>query len=375
MPPQKPITQAQIAREAGVSPAVVSVVLSGTESSTLSVSADTRLRVLTIADQLGYVARSTHQRKRDLSPRRKNVLFVSDVQISGTNYGWVEQAYESLMGKVASTTGKELNRRGVGFSVYYLNEESHDLIQWLAESDISGVIWNASEQNSVLMNWIAARYPFVSLNRSWKSTLKFDTVSVNQEMNIVLGVDHLISLGHQKIATFGQVPGNSVFERRIFEYRSLTRQRGLRDYSEFQQLPDEPHGVAAEKVAAILDTWESLGAEAPTAIILSDVFALPLLGAARDRGISVPDELSVIGIDNTPPCALLTPPLTSIEEPFEEICLVAVELLHLRMQNPERRAQSVQIAPELIIRGSVKDLRPTAPARQGQTAEKYHNVL
>jgi LacI family transcriptional regulator len=359
------VTQAQIAARAKVTQSVVSVILSGVESSTLFVSDETRARVLAIAEKMGYGANRPAVRRAANAPaRRRSVLLVEDSRKNETTEPWVSAAYEALMGRIVNAAGEYLEQRGLGISVHYLKGDGRSLMQWLAESDTCGVLWHASERHVPLLHWTVSRYPMVALNRTWRSSVKFDSVGVDQELNIRLAAEHLWERGHRKIATFGHMEGNVFFERRMDEYRRFVREKGIRNYSEFQKIPDEQERPAAEKVQAILDTWKSLGSEAPTGIILSDVFALRLLGAARERGIEVPGDLSVIGIDNTTPCSLVNPPLTSMEEPFEEICARAVELLDRRIKIPETPSETIQISPRLISRESVATCLTKPPVRK-----------
>lgn len=346
------VTQQQIAREAGVSQAAVSAILSG--SGALNVSEDTRAAVLAAAEKLGYTLRRSASKAAAGPADKQNVLIVeSEPPKSGANEEWLENAYQSFMGKILTTSGQCLQRHGLGLSVFYLGEPIK-LTQWLAESDVAGVLWHASDRDSALLHWVASRFPLVLLNRDWKAAVPFDSVSVDQEQNILIAAEHLWKLGHRRIATFGHYAGNSFYRRRMSAYHQFVQERGLRDYREFQEISDDPAIPAMPtKVAAILDTWKKLGPEAPTALITSDVFALPMLREARAAGISVPRDLSVVGIDNTAPCPLTEPALSSMEQSFEEMCRIGVDLLLRRKANPAEPALTVQVAPSFVSRESV----------------------
>jgi len=351
---KSPVTQLEIARKAGVSQAAVSAILSG--SGTVAVSDETRASILAIAEQLGYVARKSSAKVDSTAKRKPTVLIVeNEASSASTNETWLADAYRSFMGKILETSGSYLQRRGIGLTVLHLSE-SQSLTQWLADSDVIGVLWHASDSDSALLHWVASRFPLVMMNREWRAAVPFDSVSVDQEQNILLATEHLWSRGHRRIATFGHNPSRSIYRRRMAAYRQFIEEKGLRNYTEFQQIPDDLDMPALKKVEAILDTWTRLGGEAPTAIVTSDVFALPLLREAQRRGISIPDDLSVVGIDNTAPCTFVHPALTSMEGCFEEMCRVAVDLLLRRKANGDVPAQTVQIAPRLVKRDSVRIL-------------------
>jgi len=356
------VTQSQIARCAGVSQSAVSAILGG--SNPRNISEETRVKVLAIAEKLGYLnRRSVSSLEEPVGNGRRNVLIVEakSPSMPNLNEEWVENAYQSFMGKILTSSGHYLQQQGVGLSVFQFKKtEAQALTQWLADSDTKGVLWHATDSDSALLHWVGSRFPLVLLNRDWRSSIPFDSVSISQEQNILLAAEHLWSKGHRRIAVFGHSPGDSMCRRRMAAYQQFVEERGLRNYKEFQDIPDAGDIPALEKVKAILETWKSLGEEAPTALIAGDVFALPLLREALAMGIDIPGDLSVIGFDNTAPCSLVRPALTSMEEPLDEMCRIAVELLLRRMGNPSEPSLAVQVTPRLVLRQSVQDFHPHA---------------
>ena len=352
---RKTITQAEIARRVGVSQSAVSAVLSGLN--TVSIGDETRARVLELAGQFGYVRRKVTA-KLTGGRGKESVLIVESPPISPPNELWLENAYQTLMGKILTASSRYLHQYGASSSLFYLNE-SKDLMQWLADSNISGVLWHANESDSALLHWVADRFPLVLLNRQWNGDVAFDCASIDQEKNISVAAEHLWKLGHRRICTFGHSPDKSIARRRITAYRTFVAEKGLRNYHEFQEISDDAEIATLHKVRAILDVWKRLGSEAPTALITSDVFALFLLKEARASDVRVPEDLSIVGIDNTAPAMLMDPPLSSMDEPFDEMCRVAVELLMRRKANPDGPSQTVQVAPRLVVRQSVKSLLGT----------------
>lgn len=364
---KKSVTQHQIAEVAGVSQTAVSAILANSGAS--RVSETTRKQVLKIAARMGYVIPRPAPAKK--SAARGHVLLVENAGVSlESREHWVSMAYDALRGKIISEAGTRLHHHDLGISVYHLQDDGLHLMEWLAGSGVIGVIWHASDPGPSLLHWIASRYPTVLLNHGGRAHAFCDTVGVSQELNISLPAEYLWSRGHRKIALFGSCPTNPIFARRIGEYRRFIREKGLREYREFLDLPDEQERPADEKVRAILDLWQGLAGDAPTAIILSDVFALRLVGSAAGRGISVPGDLSVIGIDNTAPCEWVTPPLTSMRGPYERICHLAVDLLARRLDHPREPAQTIAISPELVERDSVRTLPVSTPGTKSATARK-----
>lgn len=367
----RPITQVQIARMAGISQAAVSAILSG--SGVLSVSEETRRNVLSIAEKLGYVVRKSSVQNE---VEEQSVLIVeNEPPREAINESWLESAYQTYLGRLFSAASRYLQERSIGLSVFNLSDAKR-FTQWLADSDISGVLWHAQDSDSALLHWVASRFPLVLLNREWKSALPYDAVSIDQEKNILIAAEHLYSLGHRRIAVFGHWAANSVYRRRMSAYRQFVEQRGLRNYEEYQEISDALDIPALEKVSAILNVWKQQGAEAPTALITGDVFALPLLREVRRMGIDVPENLSVVGIDNTSPCSLMEPALTSMEQPLDEMCRVAVDLLMRRKGAPQAPSTTVQIAPNLVNRASVASLLgDRKPLAVGTPLRRKNNPL
>ncbi|MGE9290088.1 MAG: substrate-binding domain-containing protein, partial [Puniceicoccales bacterium] len=183
-----------------------------------------------------------------------------------------------------------------------------------------------------------------------------DSVRVDQDLNISIPAQMLFDKGHRRIAVFGHVPGSSLFRLRLEAYRRFVGENGLRNYSEFQELSDSLDVGPVEKAEAIISLWKSLGREAPTALIASDKLALHLIREAKRSSVAIPRDLSLVGIDNVSACEYVDPPLSSMDEPFGEMCQIAVELLMKRSESLQRTSQFVQLAPKLVERQSVRTL-------------------
>ena len=342
------VTQLEVAKAANVSQGVVSFILSGRQNGPLNVSDSTRQRVLTKAEELGYRIRAA-RKKRGSAPvaETKNVLYVDSPPESISSPEYLPFAANLLSG-----ASSRLRERGVGVSVFYLTDEK-ELMDWLAESDISGVIWRSIESYSSLLRWIAARFPIVGMNRNWNGAIPADTVLVDQGLNITIAADYLWSKGHRQIATFGHVPNAVMFESRMIAYDRFVAAKGVRNYREFQSIQNIEETPLEQHVSWILDIWQEMGAEAPSAMIMSDLYALRIIEAAKRRGIRVPEDLSLIGIDNLDGCTYVNPPLTSMEQHITAVSEAAGEMLLRRMDHPDQPLQTLSLTPTLIERESV----------------------
>jgi LacI family transcriptional regulator len=156
-------------------------------------------------------------------------------------------------------------------------------------------------------------------------------------------VDHLASLGHSRI---GFVSG----PRRSWSGRE--RLRGMRSAA-------ADHGITLEELGHFAPTFEG-GMAAAEGVLLSgvtavvsynDLVGLGLLSALRDRGVAVPSELSIVGVDDIPMSAMVQPALTTLYVPKEESGRRAVDLLLKRLDHPAGRAPSAHALPgHLVIR-------------------------
>jgi LacI family transcriptional regulator len=159
---------------------------------------------------------------------------------------------------------------------------------------------------------------------------------------------HLLSLGHRRIAYIGGPATAACNQARLHGYRAAMESEGapvLPGYalSGHFRYPD---GVAgAEAVLAL--------PQAPTAIFAgSDETALGVMEAARARGLRIPDDLSVVGFDDTQIAQMASPPLTTVRQPLREMGGVALRTA-LRLAAGERvDSHHVELATELVVRGS-----------------------
>jgi DNA-binding LacI/PurR family transcriptional regulator len=171
-------------------------------------------------------------------------------------------------------------------------------------------------------------------------------VANDDRMGARIAVEHLVSLGHRRIAHVDGGDGAGAQARR----------RGFLDAV-------AGAGIAAEAVVARGDYTEAGGAEGidrllalgrpPTAVFVSnDLAAVGALHALERRGFAVPDDVSVVGYDNTALADLGHIDLTTIDQPRRELGATAVRLLIERLRDGRRRARHVVLPPRLVVRGT-----------------------
>jgi LacI family transcriptional regulator len=165
--------------------------------------------------------------------------------------------------------------------------------------------------------------------------------------------EHLLELGHRRIGAIAGAPGWYATEERLIGFRAALAGAGILLDPELIVYSDWriPRGTeAAEQLLSL--------PEPPTAIFgFNDNVAIGVLHAARKRGLSVPDDLSVVGFDDTEPARIVTPQLTSVRQPLAEMGRMGVSLLVRLIEGQRVDALRLELATKLVVRDS------TAPPR------------
>ena len=173
---------------------------------------------------------------------------------------------------------------------------------------------------------------------------------------------HLLGLGHRQIAYLGGPAAAACNQARLHGYRGAMEAEGAPVPDEYMRTGrfSYEHGIVGG--AALLDLPEP-----PTAAFAgSDETALGVIEAARTRGLRVPEDLSVVGFDDTPVARLAAPPLTTVRQPLREMGAVAVRTA-LRLAAGEGvDSHHVELATELVVRQSTAGrTRPRGTAGGG----------
>jgi LacI family transcriptional regulator len=165
--------------------------------------------------------------------------------------------------------------------------------------------------------------------------------------------EYLVNLGHTRIGFITGSMDLGCAVDRLDGYRSA-----LRTYH-IPYVPDfiyegkffQPDGYAGAQ--RLLDLPNP-----PTAIFASnDVMAMGAMDAVRNRGLRVPDDVSIVGFDDIPQAALIRPELTTISQPLEKMGRVATQMLLDLLQHPEKAADRIELPTQLIVRDSCKPPR------------------
>lgn len=170
-------------------------------------------------------------------------------------------------------------------------------------------------------------------------------VNVDFRLAGELAAHHLLALGHQKIAIIVDEPQQTT---RFAGFRTALLSAGIPLQDEMIQLGDSTIESGHAAARTLLTSPQR-----PTAIFATnDWMAIGALEAAREEGIHVPEDLSIIGLDNVIVGAHISPPLTTIDIPKHQLAKEATELLMRQIDGDKDQTQSILIPPELLVRHS-----------------------
>ncbi len=215
----------------------------------------------------------------------------------------------------------------------------------LLELRVDGIVCATARLGRTSLREAARSTPIVNLTRT-PQVPHIDSVVGDDHRGATLVVEHLVALGHQRIAMIGDTEERAGADR-IRGYRDAMRAAGHAGNT--RVVP----GGFTESGGYRAATELLRRAGRPTAVfVASDLAAFGVLDAAVALGVAVPEQLSVVGYDNTAIAALRHIDLSSVDQAAARIGASAAHALLDRIAHPDRRAQRIVIAPTLVPRGS-----------------------
>lgn len=329
-------TMEDVAQRAGVSRALVSLVMRGSPK----VSEQRRSAVLRAAEELGY---SPHAMARSLASRTSTVL---GVLVSDLHNAFFAEIVEGL-DAAASAEGFELIINTGGRSAPRERRAVASLLSFRpAGLALLGPVVPASAIAAA-----AEQAPVVLVSRSSRLSA-VDTVNDDGETGCALAVDHLVSLGHTRIVHLDGGGGSQSGTRRR-GYLTAMHRHGL-----------APMVVSSEytDAAGARAVRELLGADGPppTAIVAAnDLNAIGAISALEDADLRIPQDVSVVGYDNTSLAALRHIGLTTVDQPRMEMGRLAAEALLQRVRGQRTTPVRHLLEPKLVVRATTAAPSPT----------------
>ena len=315
-----------IAQLAGTSVASVSRVLNNNGY----VSASLRARIEAAIAHTHYQPSSDARLLRGGKSHLVGILLPSiDVQFFGILAQSMEQAlfdlgYQSFICSTAESAAHEAR-----YVAMFLSRR------------VGGVIAASAEAGAEHFAPLRARgVPIVAIDRDLHGYAS-DAVVIDHDLGGRMMAQHLLDLGHRKIAVIGAPAHSQSIQRRLAGVRAALRGAGLTPLAE--QLGETHDFSQTYKLA------RAAIAQGPSALIgLTDIAAIGAIHAAHDLGLSIPRDLSVIGFDDIPSASFVLPRLTTIAQPIRHLGQSAVARLH-GLITGDRQALPIPLPPLALI--------------------------
>lgn len=337
-PSNRKVTIVDVAAEAGVSFGTVSRVI----NNDVHVRPATRQRVLEAMERLGFVA---NRQARSLAGGRTNTigLLVPDL---GTGY----------IGEIIRGIDAELTLQGLDLILYTTHRTASKEASYvanLATGMVDGLLLVLPRNPADYVGTLTQRnFPFVLIDHQGIGP-DCPAVGATNWQGSYDATEYLIRLGHRRIGFITGSMDLGCAQDRLAGYRAALRTNHIPESPEliFEGTFFQPDGYAG--ALTFLDL-----AEPPTAIFASnDVMAMGAMDAIRNRGLRVPEDISVLGFDDIPQASLVRPALTTVQQPLEKMGRVAAQMLLDLLQNPEKKIERIELPTKLVIRESCQPPR------------------
>ena len=332
----KKLTLEEIGKLAGVSRATVSRVVNGYRH----IRPEVRERVEKVIAETGY---QPNLIARSLASDRTNIIgLVIPNQATAV---FTDPYFPRLIQGITQAASQ--NNLTLALFLFHSPEEEDITIDSIVNTSlVDGIIITADRKvDPIAQVLLKRRMPFVQLGRPEIRPKTIYFVDVDNVAGAFMATEHLISLGYQRIAVVAS-DQNTAGDDRLNGYYAA-----LKDH----QIPIDDRLVAFGDFTAMgaAQAMNQLLPFHPDAVFVSsDTMALGAVGAIRDAGLRVPDDVAVIGYDDLPPAVHNVPPLTTIRQPIYETGQLAVKMLMDVLDKKLTKPTHIILPNQLVIRHS-----------------------
>jgi LacI family transcriptional regulator len=338
-----------VAKRAGVSPSSVSRVFNNKPN----VSPAMKEKVLRAAEELGFVPRVyNHESKPSVagyvavihSPR---LTTMSDDSF----YGEAVRAAEQLLGE----SGYRLFLRSLSGHVEY---DLQIIDELMVDDELKGIIVvGCGIDRRLIRRLKSGSNPLVLLdNELWDEGI--DCVVSDNVVGARKAMDHLIGLGHRRIAFLGGPPSHYSMDERYLGYQLSLKQAGI---NECPSLVAQPEGTTADMIYGVALNMFRAANPIPTAVFApNDWYASSAMRALRELGYSVPGDISVVGFDDLSLAGHTVPPLTTVRVYRAEMGDLAAKRLLELMKGRSPKPVKLVVSVELVVRESTASVSSSA---------------
>ncbi|GAB1489363.1 MAG TPA: LacI family DNA-binding transcriptional regulator [Opitutaceae bacterium] len=329
------VSLTDVAKLAGISIATVSRAISHPEK----LAPETLTRVKAAMAELNYRPNRVARRLRQRSGRRHLLgLIIPDIQnpfFAEIARGVEDVAYANEFAVMLCNSDENLKKEA--FYLGVMQSESVDGI----------ILPPINDHDPAIIRLAAAGMPIVSVDRSLVNS-SIDKVEVDNRQGAFEAVDHLLRLGHKRVAMIAGRQNVSTSRERRLGYEDALAAHNIPLREDYIRTGDykqaSGHALADELLTR---------APRPTALFVSNnLMTVGAMEAIHKRGLRIPEDVAIIGFDDLPWAEALDPPLTVVRQPAYEVGRSAAELLLKRLSDPSAPAAWLRLRPKLILRSS-----------------------
>ncbi len=326
------VTITDVARTAGVSVATVSKVINGR----YGVAENTSVRVQEVIDRLGY---ETSLVASSLRSRRTNVL------------GILVDEFEPFSTEILKGASSAISDTGYELLAYSAGRPAGTRPGWERRSlsRLAGTLIDGAILVTPTVVDSGSAVPVVAIDPH-TGPAGMPTIDSDNLAGARAATEHLLGLGHRRIGFLGGRPDLESARLREEGFRQAMAAAGIAVDDELVRVGGYRRQTALEPARELLTLRER-----PTAVFAAnDLSAIATLDAAAALGLSVPEDLSLVGFDNVPESALTEPPLTTVSQPMQQMGQEAVTLLVHLIDGTGDRSTHVQLPTQLVSRGTCR---------------------
>ena len=323
---------------AGVSTTTVSHVINKTRF----VAETTQKKVLAAVDELNYAPSAVARSLKCNTTRTIGMLVTKSTNpfFAEVIHGVEEYCYKDGYTLILCNTEGNLSKQ-------------RDYLRMLAEKRVDGLLVMCSDIDQELLDLLERKSDLPMVIMDWgPESPHTDKIQDNAEFGGYIATKHFIEHGHVKIGCLSGHVDKITCRERLKGFKKAMAEANLAVNDDWILEGDfecESAVIAANQYIAM--------DERPTAIFcFNDIMAMALISTFEQAGIRVPGDISIIGYDNIELAPYFSPPLTTIHQPKRRLGKTAVEILMERVKDKNHARRVFEMAPELVIRKSVKDV-------------------
>lgn len=351
------VTLKEISQKAGVSISTVSRVIN--DDTSKPASKETQEKVWKIVRELGYVPNKNArnlikgQKNEEENKRTKAIgcIFTSTKDtFNDPFFSQISRGIQDEVSKKGYVLGYSFSSCDMSFSALYNNLNSNNV-------DGAVILGRFSEDVLVFLKKNIKNLVYAGVNYVNGG---FDEVICDGYKGASVAVTHLIDLGHKEIGFVGAIPnqnGLKVINEHRFDGFKDTLEKNKIEIKQ-QYLVNVELNTTTAYIGMSKFLKKLTKEEIPTALFCAnDVVAIGVMKAIHEKGLRIPDDISIIGLDDIEMAEYVTPPLTTIKIPKEQLGRFAVRRLVDNIENGNEMPVRVDLPFELIIRDSCKALK------------------